>query len=98
MAAQNASDRFVNTADDTVHVVPTQAGRTISSGNAPPTQAQSVIKGDAATARLKEAGHYDSLMQAMQTARYAVESVEAVPATGKGGGCYAANPAHALRC
>ena len=51
-----------------------------------------------ATARLKQAGHCDSLMQAMQAARYAVETAPAAPATGSDAGCYADNPAQALRC
>ncbi|MCX6880062.1 MAG: autotransporter-associated beta strand repeat-containing protein [Verrucomicrobia bacterium] len=53
---------------------------------------------DAATARLRQPGHYESLMQAVQAARYAVETVPDPPATGPGGGVYAGNPAQALHC
>ena len=51
-----------------------------------------------ATARLKEAGQYDSLMQAVQAARYSVETVPDGAATGPDAGCYAGNPAQSLRC
>jgi hypothetical protein len=66
--------------------------------DAAPSPAQPVLQGSAATMRLKEQGHYESLVQAMKAARYAVEAVQDGPAAGAGGECYAGNPAHALRC
>jgi len=66
-------------------------GKTLQAG-------PSVLEGDAATARLKQQGHYESLIQAVQAERYAVETVADSPVTGSDGGCYAGNAAHALRC
>jgi hypothetical protein len=71
---------------------------TSAAGDTVAAPAPSVPKGDAATARLKEQGHYASLMEAMQAARYAVETVQANTGTPQGGECYAGNPAHSLRC
>ena len=67
-------------------------------GSAGQATAPPILQGNAATAQLKEQGHYESLMQALQVAHYAVETVEAERSTAQGSECYAGNPAHALRC
>ncbi|MCX6873871.1 MAG: HYR domain-containing protein [Verrucomicrobia bacterium] len=60
--------------------------------------AAAMRQGDAATALLQRQGHSETLMQAVQAARYAMETVPDALATGPAGGVYAGNPAHALRC
>jgi len=57
-----------------------------------------VLQGVSATTRLKEASHHDSLVQAMQAAHYAVETVGADAASPQADACYAGNPAQSLRC
>ena len=57
----NANDGFPLGSSDTMRTVAVPSG-----GKA--------LQGDDATARLKEQGHYESLMQAVQAARYAVET------------------------
>ncbi len=56
------------------------------------------LKGDAATHRLKETGQYESLVQALQAARYAVEPLPAESGSESEAAHYAHNPAQALRC
>ena len=70
--------------------------------NSVPTSLKGVSKAppkdDAAVSRLKEQGHHESLMQAVQAARYAVEPAKATPVNGDVATCFASNPAQALRC
>ena len=80
-----ANDGFPLLSGDMIRAVAVTAG-------APPLQ------GEAALARLKEQGQYPSLAQAVQAARYAVETVKSTPDTTPAGACYAGNPAHGLRC
>jgi hypothetical protein len=67
-------------------------------GGADQFHTESAIKDSTTPVRLKEQVPGHSLIQAVRMARYAVEAVEVEPATARGGGCYAGNPAHALRC
>jgi hypothetical protein len=67
-------------------------------GNNLQSRGTSAVRGGLAMARLKEPGHYDSLRQAMQVARYAVATVEGGAGMGQGPTYGAANPAPALRC
>jgi len=62
------------------------------------TDGGKVLQGDDALARLKEHGQYVSLAQAVQAARYAVETLPPAPDTEPVGACCAGNPAHGLRC
>ena len=95
---QPLGDRSAPFASDPLGGVQTQSARPEHSGRAVQTSPPAPLQGDAATARLKETGQYDSLMQAMQAARYAVETVQAAPAMAPAGECRAGNPAQALRC
>ncbi|MCX6879522.1 MAG: autotransporter-associated beta strand repeat-containing protein [Verrucomicrobia bacterium] len=55
----------------------------------------SACQGDAV---LQRQGHSETLMRAVQAARYAMETVPDALATGPVGVVYAGNPAHVLRC
>lgn len=77
-------------------VVPTARERGVRDGGN--TGGCGQFSGEAATARLKQAGHYGSFVQAVQMARYVVETVDQPAAPGGAGECYASNPAQTLRC